>query len=142
MEALRFNTAIARHHRAEQPPDRRRVAAGGAPREVAEPLVLMLAPLAPHIAEELWSRLGHARVAGLGDLPGGRPDAWLVDDDDRDRRCRSTARSRATTVPADADKASTEALVLADAQVVRMLADVDVLRVIVVPGRLVNIVTG
>ena len=50
---------------------------------------------------------------------------------------------RATTVlPADADKASTEALVLADAQVARMLADVDVRRVIVVPGRLVNIVTG
>ena len=50
-------------HRAEQPPDQG--CARRTPREVAEPLVLMLAPLAPHIAEELWRRLGHDRLAGL-----------------------------------------------------------------------------
>ncbi len=50
---------------------------------------------------------------------------------------------RATTVvPADADEASTEALVLADARVVRVAGRRQVQRVIVVPGRLVNIVTG
>ena len=52
-------------------------------------------------------------------------------------------RVRATTVvPADADRASVEALVLADERVVRALAGVPVRRVVVVPGRLVNIVTG
>ena len=57
-ESLRFNTSIARITELNNPltqayPD------GGAPRAVAEPLVLMLAPLAPHLAEEMWSRLGH-----------------------------------------------------------------------------------
>ena len=52
--------------RAEQPPHRRSSPSGGAaPREVVEPLVLMLAPLAPHVAEELWARLGHADIARL-----------------------------------------------------------------------------
>ena len=63
------------HHRAEQPPHRCAYPDGGVPREVAEPLVLMLAPLAPHVAEELWTRLGHAESAGLGALPRGRPRA-------------------------------------------------------------------
>ncbi len=44
----------------------------GVPRSVAEPLVQMMAPLTPHIAEELWARLGHARVAGPRPVPGGR----------------------------------------------------------------------
>jgi leucyl-tRNA synthetase len=57
-ESLRFNTAIARitelnNHVVQMWPH------GGAPREVIEPLVLLIAPLAPHAAEELWSRLGH-----------------------------------------------------------------------------------
>ena len=53
-------------HRADQPPDlglrrgRRRC-----PRSVAEPLVLLVAPLAPHIAEEMWARLGHDESLGL-----------------------------------------------------------------------------
>ena len=69
-ETLRFNTSIARitelnNHLTQAYPD------GGVPRSVAEPLVLMLAPLAPHAAEELWSRLGHERVVGLARLPRG-----------------------------------------------------------------------
>ena len=46
-----------------------------APREAVEPLVLMLAPFAPHIAEELWQRLGHDGLAGVRRLPGRRPGA-------------------------------------------------------------------
>ena len=80
METLRFNTSIARiteltNHLTAGLPRRRR-----APRPVAEPLVLLLAPLAPHLAEELWARLGHAAIAGLRAVPGGRPERWLVDD--------------------------------------------------------------
>jgi leucyl-tRNA synthetase len=66
MQGLRFNTAIAKltelnNHltKAGQP----------VPRSVAEPLVLMLAPLAPHIAEELWSRLGHNSTIVRADFP-------------------------------------------------------------------------
>ncbi len=69
---LRYNTAIARMieltaHAARLP----RV-----PRALAEPLVLMLAPLAPHIAEELWSRLGHP--SSLAYEPFPRPDPALA----------------------------------------------------------------
>src|SRR6185503_11353010 len=58
IERLRFNTAIAKlmelSHSLSGPDD------DGAPREVAEMVVLALAPFAPHMAEELWERLGHS----------------------------------------------------------------------------------
>jgi leucyl-tRNA synthetase len=60
MENLRFNTAIAKV--IELNNVLTRLSGGhGLPREVAEPLVLLAAPLTPHIAEELWARLGHSR---------------------------------------------------------------------------------
>ena len=71
MDGLRFNTAIAKlielTNRATA------VTAAGTPRALAEPLVLMMAPFAPHLAEELWRRLGHEVHADLRGLPGGRP---------------------------------------------------------------------
>ena len=64
---------------------------GGVPREVAEPLVLMLAPLAPHAAEELWSRLGHPRASPGS--PSPRPTPRCSSTTRSRSRCRSTARS-------------------------------------------------
>ncbi|MDJ0114869.1 class I tRNA ligase family protein, partial [Rhodococcus erythropolis] len=52
---------------------------GGAPRAAVEPLVLMLAPLAPHLAEELWSRLGHTESLAHGPFPAVE-EKWLVED--------------------------------------------------------------
>ena len=67
--ALRNNTAAAKlieytNHLTKQ---------GVTARAALEPLVLMVAPLAPHLAEELWRRLGHQTVAGARAVPGGRP---------------------------------------------------------------------
>src|SRR2546423_15257189 len=71
MEGLRFNTAIAK---LIELTNRVTVVGGsGTPREVAEPLVLMVAPFAPHIAEELWRAAGHGGRPGHPDLPVGRP---------------------------------------------------------------------
>ena len=81
-ETLRFNTSIARITELNNAITQA-YPHGGAPRALAEPLVLMLAPLAPHIAEELWSRLGHVDVAGLGTTSRSPT-----------RRCWSTTRSR------------------------------------------------
>src|SRR5690606_26450582 len=76
MESLRFNTAVAKlielTNRATAIASRE-----GAPRGVVEPLVLMLAPVAPHIAEELWQRLGHEGSLAYVDFPVADP-AWLV----------------------------------------------------------------
>ena len=55
MEGIRFNTAIAKLIELTNALTR----LSATPREAAEPLVLMVAPFAPHIAEELWRRLGH-----------------------------------------------------------------------------------
>ena len=80
MATLSFNTAIARLDRAEQPPHPGRARASGARRaRSCEPLVLMLAPLAPHVAEELWARLGHADTLAYETFPTADP-ALLVDD--------------------------------------------------------------
>src|SRR6187401_1309336 len=75
MDALRCNTAIARLIELNN----HLVKAGRMPREVAEPLVLMLAPLAPHVAEELWSRLGHDETLAFEPFPVADP-ALLVEE--------------------------------------------------------------
>jgi leucyl-tRNA synthetase len=76
MENLRFNTAIAKvielNNRLTRLP-------GDLPREIAEPLVLLVAPLTPHMAEELWSRLGHARSLAYEPYPSADP-ALLVEE--------------------------------------------------------------
>ena len=69
MDALRFNTAIAKLIELNNPSP----SSTPRPREVAEPLVLMVAPLAPHLAEELWRRLGHDDTVTYADVPGRRP---------------------------------------------------------------------
>ena len=77
-ETLRFNTSIARITELNNAVTQA-YPHGGAPRALAEPLVLMLAPLAPHIAEELWSRLGHDESLAWADFPVA-DEALLVDD--------------------------------------------------------------
>ena len=74
--ALRFNTAIARLIELNNALTK----LDAVPREAAETIVLMVAPLAPHIAEELWSRLGHDGVDHVRALPGQPDPALLVED--------------------------------------------------------------
>jgi leucyl-tRNA synthetase len=139
MDGMRFNTAVAKLielNNALGPVARE---LGGTPREVAEPLVLMLAPLAPHIAEELWSRLGGDGSVVWTDFPEADPD--LLTDDQVEIPVQVAGKVRARVlVPADADAAAIEAVALADPAVVTALDGRTPQRVIVVPGRMVNIV--
>jgi leucyl-tRNA synthetase len=135
MEAMRFNTAIAKLIELNNALTK----AGGCPPDVAEPLVLMLAPLAPHIAEELWSRLGHERSLAFEPFPTADP-AMLVDDVvEYPVQINGKVRSR-ITVSADSPADVVEAAALADAKVLAALAGASPKKVIVVPGRMVNIV--
>lgn len=133
---LRDNTAVAKltvlaNHLTKQ-------FESGAPRAAVEPLVLMLAPLAPHIAEELWSRLGHDELLVRGPFPVA-DEQWLVEDSiEIPIQVKGKVRSR-VTVPADADEATVRAAALADAKIVALL-DGEPRKVIVVPGRMVNVV--
>ncbi|MGY1945571.1 leucine--tRNA ligase [Nocardia asiatica] len=135
--ALRDNTAGAKlieltNHLTKSYPD-------GAPRSVVEPLVLMLAPLAPHIAEELWERLGHTASLAHGPFPVADP-ALLVDESvEYPIQVNGKVRSR-IQVPADADNATIESAALADEKIAALLNGAAPRKLIVVPGRLVNIV--
>jgi len=137
-ESLRFNTSIARITELNNAI----VAAypnGGAPRAVAEALVLMLAPLSPHIAEELWARLGHAESLAWAPFPEADP-ALLVDDTiEVPVQVNGKVRS-VISIPTGSDAAAMEAAARADAKVVAALDGRAVKRVIAVPGRLVNFV--
>ena len=135
MEALRFNTAIAKlielnNHLTKL---------GGCPADVAERLVLMVAPLAAHVAEELWAKLGHDQSLAYEPFPTADP-ALLIDDV-VEYPVQVNGKVRAhITVAAILEPSSVEAAALADEKVVAYLAGAKPKKVIVVPGRMVNIV--
>ncbi|UGT52461.1 leucine--tRNA ligase [Nocardia asteroides] len=137
LAALRDNTAGAKlieltNHLTKNYPD-------GAPRAAVEPLVLMLAPLAPHIAEELWERLGHTTSLAHGPFPTADPALLVADSVEYPIQVKGKVRSR-IQVPADADPATIEAAALADDKIVALLEGAAPRKVIVVPGKMVNIV--
>jgi len=133
--ALRFNTAIARliefNNALTKLP---RV-----PREAAESLVVMTAPVAPHIAEELWARLGHAETLTYVDFPVADP-ALLVDET---VTCvvqiQGKIRDR-LEVPVGISEVDLQARALASPKVTAALAGKTVRKIIVRPPNLVNIV--
>lgn len=133
--ALRNNTAAAKlieytNHLTKE---------GVSARAAIEPLVLMVAPLAPHLAEELWRRLGHEGSLAHGPFPAV-DERYLVDDTvELPVQVNGKVRGK-ITVAADADKAALEAAALADEKVQAFLAGATPKKVIVVPGRLVNFV--
>jgi leucyl-tRNA synthetase len=135
--ALRNNTATAKlieytNHVTKQHRDSVLLAA-------VEPLVLMLAPLAPHLAEELWLRLGNTTSLAHGPFPVADP-AYLVEDTvEYPVQVNGKVRGR-ITVAADADADTMEAAALADEKVRAFLAGATPKKVIVVAGRLVNLV--
>ncbi len=135
--ALRNNTAVAKlieytNHLTKQYRD-------AVPRAAVEPLVLMVAPVAPHLAEELWQRLGNTTSLAHGPFPVADP-SYLVDDTvEYPVQVNGKVRGR-ITVPADADADAVEAAALADEKVQTSLAGATPKKVIVVAGRLVNLV--
>jgi len=140
MESLRFNVSIARitelnNHLTNRYPD------GGVPREVAEPLVLLLAPLAPHAAEELWSRLGHDTSLAWERFPEADPALLTVDSIEIPVQVNGKVRARieiaAGLSPDDMIEAAK-----ADPAVVSLLEGKAIRKAIAVPDKLVNFVVG
>ena len=137
-ETLRFNTSIARLTELNNAITQA-YPHGGVPRTVAEPLVLMLAPLAPHIAEELWSRLGHPSSLAWERFPVA--DESMLVDDTIEVPVQINGKLRAViSVAATADAAALEAAAREDPRVIAALDGRDPKRVVAVPGRLVNFV--
>ncbi|HEX5097514.1 MAG TPA: class I tRNA ligase family protein [Acidimicrobiia bacterium] len=140
MALLHFNTAIARLFELNNYMTTVVQQRGSMPREVAEPLVLMVAPLAPHVGEELWSRLGHTDTLAYTPFPEADSALLVTDAVEVPVQIGGKVRSR-VMVPVGADDATHESLARADARVAELLAATTVKRVVVVPGRLVNFVT-
>ena len=134
--ALHYNTAAAKLIELNNHLTKR---AAPVPRAVAEPLVLMMAPLTPHIAEELWSRLGHTGTLAHGPFPVADERYLVAETVEYPIQVNGKVRSR-ITVAADASADAVRAAALADEKVVGVLAGKEPRKVIVVPGRLVNVV--
>lgn len=136
LAAMRFNTAIAKITELNN-----HLTKTAAPlsRSVAESLVLLMAPLAPHIAEELWHRLGRTGSVVHADFPVADP-AYVVDET---VTCvvqiKGKVKARLEVPPTIGD-ADLEALALGEAAVVNALGGAAVRKVIVRAPKLVNIV--
>jgi leucyl-tRNA synthetase len=132
---LRFNTAVARitelvNHVTKT---------GVCERATAETLALLLAPLAPHVAEEMWAKLGHEPTIGFADFPEADP-AELVDDTvTLVVQVNGKVRER-VEVPNNADAATIEATALALPRIVELLNGNAPRKVITRPPALVNVV--
>ncbi|MFE7325465.1 leucine--tRNA ligase [Streptomyces sp. NPDC057565] len=136
MAGMRFNTAIAK---VTELNNHLTKVGGPLSRSVAERLVLLVAPLAPHIAEELWRRLGHTESVVHQDFPVADP-AYVVDET---VTCvvqvKGKVKARLEISPSISDE-DLEALALADPAVVAALDGAGIRKVIVRAPKLVNIV--
>ncbi|MFD4001175.1 leucine--tRNA ligase [Streptomyces rubiginosohelvolus] len=136
MAGMRFNTAIAK---VTELNNHLTKVGGPLSRSVAERLVLLIAPLAPHIAEELWRRLGHTDSVVHQDFPVADP-AYVVDET---VTCvvqiKGKVRARLEISPSITDE-ELEALALADEAVIAALGGAGIRKVIVRAPKLVNIV--
>lgn len=143
-----FNTAIAAvmelsnalgrftHDTDSADPDNLAVA-----REAVETCVLLLAPITPHLCHALWQQLGYAKP--VIDAPWPALDEGALARDSIELVVQVNGKLRARlNAPADADKETVEALAMEDDNVKRHLDGKTVRKVIMVPGKLVNIVVG
>lgn len=109
------------------------------PRAVLEKLVLLLSPFAPHLAEELWHALGHATTLAYETWPTYNESLLKADEIEIPVQINGKLRGK-VTVPAEIDKTTLEQTVLADEKIQALIAGKTIRKVIVVPGKLVNIV--
>ncbi|MDK4257588.1 leucine--tRNA ligase [Corynebacterium propinquum] len=136
-ENLRVNTVVAKlieyvNYLTKNYPD-------GAPRAAVEPIAVMVAPVAPHIAEELWTRLGHEGTITFEQFPSF-DEKYLVDDEiELPVQVNGKVKSR-VQVAADVSQDDAVAAALADDKVLAAIGEKSVVKQIVVPGRMINLV--
>ena len=135
IESLRFNTPVSRMMEFVKLATARKQL----PRETMELFVQILAPYAPHLAEELWERLGHATSLAYQPWPAHDPSALVEDTVTITVQVQGKRRGQ-IEVPKDADKDTVLAAAKAVDNVARHLEGMQIIKEIVVPGRLVNLV--
>ncbi|MBZ0171666.1 MAG: class I tRNA ligase family protein, partial [Phycisphaerales bacterium] len=145
IERLAFNTGIAAMIEFKNAAIPRGGLDAGSPTLTTDQIdrfMRILAPFAPHLAEEVWSRLG-PRDACLAESTWPGYDEAMLTDDEIEIPVQILGKVRGkVTVPADADQKAMEAAALGDERIKALLEGKTVRKVIVVPGRLVNIVAN
>jgi leucyl-tRNA synthetase len=137
LDGMRFNTAIA----AMMEFSNHLTKLTARPRPVLEPFVLLLSPFAPHLAEELWAALGHTRTLAYEPWPAYDETLTRADVIEIPVQVNGKLRSK-VTVPPDCDEATLRATALADERIRELTAGKQIRKVIIVPGKLVNIVVA
>ncbi len=135
MDGLHVNTAIAKLIELNNAITK----LGACPTDVAEPLVLMIAPLCPHLAEELWAKMGHNSSLTNTPFPVADPALLISDTIEIPVQVNGKFRSR-IIVATGASSDDVQAAALADDKIIIALGGATPKKVIVVPGRTVNIV--
>ena len=138
IEALSFNKAVARIYEVTGAAEK---AAPSASRNFAIRAILhLVSPMMPHLAEEAWHKMGHSTLIADAEWP--QHDPALLIEDEVTIAVQHMGKLRDTlTVPKGASKETLEALALASENVQRSIDGAAIRKVIVVPDRLVNIVT-
>jgi leucyl-tRNA synthetase len=109
--------------------------------EALETVVRLLAPFVPHLAEELWECLGHKGGLDAAGWPSWDAAALVEDEKTIVVQVNGKVRGK-VTVPAAADEELVRQTALADPNVARCIGGQTVHKVVVVPGRLVNVVVS
>ena len=138
-EGMRFNTAIAKLIELNNALTKHVEASGSTPRVVATALTQMLSPLCPHLASELWERLGRTDEITYLAFPVANPQLLATDTVEVPVQVNGKLRTR-LVAPTGASDAALTTLALDDEKVRAALAGATPRKVIVVSGRLVNIV--
>ncbi|WP_035857068.1 leucine--tRNA ligase [Cryptosporangium arvum] len=139
LEGLRTNTAVSKLIELTNQVTSVYSGKAATPREVVEPMVLMVAPFAPHLAEELWAKLGHEETLTYHSFPVADPALLTAAEIEYPVQVNGKVRGR-ITVPADADQAAVGAAALAEPKVAAFLGGKEPRKLIVVPGRIVTVV--
>ena len=115
------------------------MALGCSKREILEPMVVLLSPFAPHIAEELWHMLGHGGSVADASFPEYIPA--LAAEDNVIYPVQFNGKMRFTVeLPKSASPAEVEAFVRGYQQTAKYVGELKIIKVIVVPGKIVNVV--
>ena len=142
LEGFRFNTAVAELMTLQNAMSKAKAAGAASEpgwREACEAFTLLLAPIAPHLAEEFWARLGHATSVHLERWPEADAEALVQNEIVVAIQVNGKLRGE-VTVPVDVDQGALLAAAKATTNVARHLEGMSIVREIVVPGKLVNLV--
>ena len=139
MERMHFNTAIAKLIELVNHLTKHLIATGSTPREAVEPLLLMVSPLAPHVAEELWARLGHTGSISRIAFPAADPELLKAERVTCVIQIKGKVRHRIEVDP-EISETDLEAAVMAEERVQELLEGKTVRKLIIRAPKIVNIV--